>query len=435
MRPMHRILFALLLVALLAYWTVPDALRRAFAPRAASARCELRGSWNRVHNPPRDAAAAIDPDEMDRLAMLGYTDTTGKRPDNTRGVVYCDRHAACPGVSFYVSGHAPEVTLIDLAGNVLHRWSRSFVDTWPEIDAEPDDIHTQVWCRAQLLPSGDLITMFATFGLVRLDRNSNVVWKLRGRFHHDIEYGPDGRTYVLDRLGRHLPHLHADEPIIDDGIVIVAPTGKILRRVSIIDAFENSDYAAVLRGRRHPHGDILHTNTVELVDPRLAARVPTVEPGDILISCRNLDLIAVVDLDAERVVWALSGMWFEQHCPTVVADGHILLFDNRGHEPHSRVIEINPLTQAIRWTFGGTPNEAFYSRTYGTTQRLPNGNTLVVESCGGRALEVTPAGRVAWEFRNPHVAGDNDEFVAMLFELERVPADSPNLAWLATTEP
>jgi hypothetical protein len=34
-------------------------------------------------------------------------------------------------------------------------------------------------------------------------------------------------------------------------------------------------------------------------------------------------------------------------------------------------------------------------------ERLPNGNTLITEAAGGRLLEVTPDGRIVWEFINP----------------------------------
>jgi hypothetical protein len=33
--------------------------------------------------------------------------------------------------------------------------------------------------------------------------------------------------------------------------------------------------------------------------------------------------------------------------------------------------------------------------------RLPNGNTLIVESDAGRAFEVTAEGEIVWEFLNP----------------------------------
>ena len=58
-------------------------------------------------------------------------------------------------------------------------------------------------------------------------------------------------------------------------------------------------------------------------------------------------------------------------------------------------------------------------------QRLPNGNTLITESDYGRALEVTPGGETVWEFYSPFSAGENDEYIATLMEVVRLPGPRP----------
>ncbi len=60
---------------------------------------------------------------------------------------------------------------------------------------------------------------------------------------------------------------------------------------------------------------------------------------------------------------------------------------------------------------------------------MPNGNTLITESDYGRALEVTPDGETVWEFYSPFSAGENDEYIATLMEVVRLPGDSPT-NWL-----
>ena len=84
----------------------------------------------------------------------------------------------------------------------------------------------------------------------------------------------------------------------------------------------------------------------------------------------------------------------------------------------------------MRWTFGGEPPESLFSVFCGAASRLANGNTLITESCNGRALEVTSSGAVVWSFLSPHRAGDSDELVAALFEVERIPR-SEAAGWLA----
>ena len=69
--------------------------------------------------------------------------------------------------------------------------------------------------------------------------------------------------------------------------------------------------------------------------------------------------------------------------------------------------------------------DPFFTATCGTAERLPNGNTLITESDNGRAFEVTPDKEIVWEFYNPHRAGPDDEYIATLFEVIRLPSDFP----------
>jgi hypothetical protein len=132
--------------------------------------------------------------------------------------------------------------------------------------------------------------------------------------------------------------------------------------------------------------------------------------------------LAVVDLDREAVVWARRGSFRDQHDAQILASGNLLLFDNRGAEPHSRVLELDPeRPEHVAWEHTGSAAQPFYSATCGTAQRLPNGNTLITESDAGRAFEVTPGGEIVWEFLSPWRAGDGGELVATLFEVVRLP--------------
>ena len=94
---------------------------------------------------------------------------------------------------------------------------------------------------------------------------------------------------------------------------------------------------------------------------------------------------------------------------------NILFFDNGGSagvppvtRPWSRIVELHPLTQREVWSYhcspggelqctGGAP-AAFFSPYMGSAQRLPNGNTLITESTGGRVFEVTSVGELVWEY-------------------------------------
>jgi len=60
----------------------------------------------------------------------------------------------------------------------------------------------------------------------------------------------------------------------------------------------------------------------------MAEQFPFLEKGQVLISMREIDTIAVVDLDKEQVVWATHGSWHRQHDPDFLPNGNLLIFDN-----------------------------------------------------------------------------------------------------------
>ncbi len=143
------------------------------------------------------------------------------------------------------------------------------------------------------------------------------------------------------------------------------------------------------------------------------------------MSLRNLNALAVVDMESEEVVWAQSGLWLQQHCSSMLDNGNILLFDNQGDYGSSRIVEYDPVAQEIAWLYAGDEENDFYSEKSGAVQRLPNGNTLISETNFGRAFEVTSSGEIVWEYINPARAGDSEELIASLFEITRLPRDFP----------
>jgi hypothetical protein len=379
----------------------------------------------RVKEAARDEVLTDEQRRMiEELESIGYLQ--GYRPaPSEEGVVRYDQEQAFAGLNLSTSGHAAEAILMDMTGEVLHTWTYDFAGIWPE---RPRTRDTRFWRRAHLLGNGDLLAIFDGEGVVRLDRDSNLLWAYGGGSHHDLEVTDEGRIYVLDRELADVPWIHPRLPTLVDFITVLDLEGNLLDRVSIIDCFENSPYAPVLK-RIDRIGDVFHTNTLEVFDGTLADRSILFKTGNILISILYLDTIAIVDPESWSVLWVLTGMWHHQHQPTLLENGHMLIFDNLGHQDHTRVLEFDPFTQEVVWSYAGVPPDEFFTRRIGSCQRLPNGNTLITESERGRALEVTPGGEIVWEYLNPHRAGEDDEYIATLLEVVRLPPEFP-LGWL-----
>jgi hypothetical protein len=116
---------------------------------------------------------------------------------------------------------------------------------------------------------------------------------------------------------------------------------------------------------------------------------------------RKLNLIALLDPETEKIIWKWGpGNLCEQHHPTLLENGNILVFDNGTTKSHSRIVELNPVSKNI---VGEYTQENFYSERRGANQRLPNGNTLITDSDNGRVFEITGDNKIVWEFFNPQI--------------------------------
>ena len=319
--------------------------------------------------------------------------------------------------------------LMDMRCEVVHTWAISYSHVWPNpIHLKGRSVKDALvaFYGCYLYPNGDLLVVFHGleqltngYGLVKLDKDSGVVWKYAANIHHDVDVGEDGTIYAIEHeLVREMPRglEYIPTPCLVDYLVLLSAEGKLLKRVSLLEAFRDSPYAALLAGleRGKNQGnrpgrltgprfdkevlkrDVLHTNFATVLTRKRAPKFPLFKEGQVLISMRHLDTIAVIDTDKRAVVWAARGPWQGQHDAQFLDNGHLLLFDNRGLPKGSRVLEYDPQTQAFPWSYSGENRGPFYSNERGMCQRLPNGNTLIVDSQGGEIFEVTCDKEVVW---------------------------------------
>jgi hypothetical protein len=343
--------------------------------------------------------------ELERIATLGYVAGSVPAVDTT-GVLVHDPDRTLPGLTLYTPAAGPEALLIDADGDLVHRWTAPGSAYWP---------------RARLLPGGELLVItHDPARLMKIDRDSRVVWRYRKTAHHDLDIGPDGAIHVLVRRAINRDDIHDGAPILDDHIAVLDARGRELRSFSILEAFQGSDtYGTWLEDRGLPDGpDILHTNSIEVLtrEGRPVA----------LVSIRSVSTIALIDLKDGRLVWALDGPWRKQHEAQFVPQG-ILLFDNLGAGDTSRVLIVSPGTGEIVWQWS---EPGFFSRGAGSVESLSNGNMLITESENGRIVEIAPDGEVVWEYLNPVTIDRGSEMVLGIMRAERIEGADPP-AWAA----
>ena len=381
-----------------------------------------QGRWGRVR-----ASAETDPGlqtQIRQLEALGYASGTKTAPSLV-GVTVHVRGRVSPGLNLYTSGHQAEAELITTDGRVVHRWAYDFFDVWPDDETDPRIVQTQYWRRAHVFENGDLLAIYEGLGLIKVDKDSNLLWARRNGAHHDLQILANGDIAVLTRKARP-SHFDPRKAILEDFAEILGSDGRSKARYSLLESFKRSpQHSKVWENAEKRGGDVFHTNSIEVLDGRFAEEHPAFASGNLLLSSRALNTVFIVRPSDNRVVWALRAGFRAQHDARVLDDGDLMLFDNRGRQNASAVQIYDPTTHELKWEYRGTKEHPFYTRSCGAAQRLPNGNTLVTESDNGRAFEIAPDETIVWEFYNPHRAGENDQYIATLFLVERLPAGFP----------
>ena len=317
-----------------------------------------------------------------------------------KGVTFYNSRWAYTGLNLLTPVDGEGVWLIDMLGEFVHHWHLGY----------------KPGCYGELLPNGHLLyegkvedgPLTALDGaggiLLELDWDGNLVWKYQDPYlHHAFYRMKNGNTLVLKwvevptDLATKVKGGHPEAPekgtMWGDAIQEITPNGKVV--------WEWVGYKHL-----DPEVDVIcplcfrdtwtHANAVvELPD------------GNILTSFMKTNTLAIIDKQTGTIKQRLgSGEFTHQHSPTVLDNGNILVFDNGYHElccPNvmSRVLEINPSSGKIVWSFGGgDEKQLFYSSTMSSCQRLPNENTFICEGTWGRLFEVNPSGELVWEYVN-----------------------------------
>jgi hypothetical protein len=339
------------------------------------------------------------------------------------------------GFTLVTTTHGSRATLLDMRGQVAHQWELPFSRAWPrpphvQNPLGDEQVH---WFRCHLFPNGDLLAIYQAeadtpfgYGLVKLDKDSKVLWKYEGRVHHDLDVDDKGTIYTLTQTLKSqapagLEYLHT--PYIAESLLVLSSDGREVASVPIEEAFRDSAYSLMMAasiaeqetpdtpaGFRSPHdaavkpgskGDLFHANSVKVLSQARARKFPLFQAGQVLISLRSLHAVAILDVRKRSVIWAARGMWKIQHDAEFLDNGHLLLFDNYGSTKGCRVVEYDPVTQAVPWVYSDGDAGPFHAVYRGMKQRLPNGNTLIVDPEMGRLFEVTMAKELVWENYGP----------------------------------
>jgi hypothetical protein len=253
-------------------------------------------------------------------------------------------------------------------------------------------------------PNGNFVFLDKGRGIVEVSPAGEVVRELpqdvagRGEMHHDLAVTPAGTVLVI----AFDPRDHDGRTLLGEAVWEWNPeAGTAVKRWSAWDHFSpDAD-----RGPRFGT-EWMHANSLS-IGPR----------GNVLIGIHYFDQVVSVAPGWGTVEWRLGGVnatiplpegegFSGQHTAAEVADGRVLLFDNRfDRGGHSRAVELalSPAGATLAWEW--SPTRPNFAAIVSSARRLENGNTVVgfgtsaglVGSSGPvEAYEVSPAGQTVW---------------------------------------
>jgi hypothetical protein len=325
----------------------------------------------------------------------------------------------------------PGIRVIDSTGEVLHTWRINPAEIWPE---SPFDDHakghkntsTNNIHGVHLFPNGDILFNIEYMGLVRMNSQGNVLWRLLRRTHHSIAPTRDGAFWVSamrwieqgnERVSM-FPGLVP--PFVEDTVIKVSAEGEILQEWSVLQAIYESNHQRLIWKSNQGqftsfdiNFDSLHLNDVEALPADLDAQYPSLNSGDLAISMRHISAIAILDAQTGKLKWIDPETHIHQHDPDYIGDGWLRVFDNNDDGTHlgnwlggSRIIDVRPETGETRVVYPLDGQTQFHSWACGKSQTLDNGNILITESRAGRVLEVNTRGHILWQWVQQPWPGD-----------------------------
>lgn len=283
--------------------------------------------------------------------------------------------------------------------------------------------------------NGDLLAVFQGWhvfpfgtGVARVDRDGHPVWFRWDYSHHWPTLNADGHAVVPGlRIGDKSVAVKmpgwgfrlqcSSEQPYRDTLKVIGPDGDMRREVLVLDALLASPFRAVLKQSTDPC-DPTHLNYAQQVSDELAAAVDGLDPGDFVVSLRNISAFGVIDGEDGRFKRLVRGTFIQQHSVQHLAQAKFVMFDNLGGDADggpSRLLMVDLASGAETTIFPNarTPEEfrSLFSATAGHVTLSPDRQRAIIAfSRMGRALEVRLSdGAVLTVFNNLHDVATIDQ--------------------------
>lgn len=259
--------------------------------------------------------------------------------------------------------------------------------------AEQSNIGNLVFWHPLLSPDGSLIFNTEDRSLIKIDKNSKVLWNLEGIFHHSQEFDAEGNIWASSVMETNIPIVSRFfKEYRDDALAQISADGKLLKKLSISQILLDNGYRGLLFGIGPSEKDPIHLNDIQ---PALSSG-PYWEKGDLLVSIRNKSTVFLYRPSTNKILWLQTGPWLNQHDADFLDDHRISIFGNniiRNQnydfiDGHNEVYVYDFKNSEL-----STPYTAFLTKakvktmTGGRSEILKNGDVFIEETDFGRMLK------------------------------------------------
>src|SRR5436309_4369405 len=216
-------------------------------------------------------------------------------------------------------GHA---YAIDVKGNVARKWSA------PEPGSELQYARPLAngSLLAQVRSAKSVVGAAGADSVIEITQDGRIVWKYSDstRFlHHDMERRSNGTTLLVCSKDLDAPQI-SRKRITDDCLIDVDPTGKIVWEWQTADHIDDLELPHEVRAQimeGYPSGqrtglpapaatkgfDYLHMNAASPIPESAGHTDPRFKPGNVIVSYRYINTLAVEHRDTKKIVWKTVG--------------------------------------------------------------------------------------------------------------------------------
>lgn len=240
------------------------------------------------------------------------------------------------------------------------------------------------------------------YGLMKLDKQSHIVWFTKGVYHHSTEIDHNGNYWTAGLIKPSLLDSNLFPEAKDDAIVKFDSNGKILFKKSIASILIENGAMYLLTGIGQYESDIIHVNDIQPV----LRNTMYANQGDLFINIRNRSTLILYNPTTNKIKWLQTGPWSNEHDVSLIDSNRIGLLGNDViRHAKKRFNFIRGYNSFYIYNFSTKEVDTPYNdimrqqhiatKSEGRIELLPNGDLFIEESNYGRLMRVNTNG-IVW---------------------------------------